>query len=101
MLTRIEDLKKSEIEAMDIDGLHTLRNRFVQMNEKWWGSEFWPDCTEEVAPQKYRLLMDEYQERELIFIPKEIDRALFGVIAKEISESEPVDISKPYPKFHA
>ena len=86
MLTRIENITKSEIHAMDLDDLLVLRNRFVQMNEKWWGSEFWPDCTEAVALQKYRLVMDEYHEREIIFIPKEIDRALFGVIAKEISE---------------
>jgi hypothetical protein len=101
MQTKIENITKSEIQGMDVEALHVLRNRFIQMNEKWWGSEFWPDCTEEVALQKYRLLMDEFAERELIFLPKEIDRALFGVIAKEISESEPVDISKPYPNFHA
>ncbi len=83
---RIEDIKKSDIEAMDKEDLLVLRNRFVQMNDKWWGSEFWPDCTEEVALKKYRLVMDEYKERGIFFIPKEIDRALFGVVAKEISD---------------
>lgn len=87
-MTKIENISKSEIHAMSLEDLQTLRNRFLQMNEKWWGSEFWPDCTEEVALQKYRLVMDEYQERGLIFLPKEIDRALFGVIAKEISEGK-------------
>jgi len=91
--TRIEDITKSEIAGMDLEELQVLRNRFVQMNDKWWGSEFWPDCSEEVALQKYRLVMDEYQEREIFFIPKEIDRALFGLIAKEISEA-PGKLSK-------
>lgn len=88
MQTKIEHISKSEIHAMGLEDLKTLRNRFLQMNDKWWGSESWPDCTEEVALQKYRLVMDEYQERGLIFLPKEIDRALFGVIAKEISEGK-------------
>ncbi len=88
MTTKIENISKSEIHAMDLEDLLVLRNRFVQMDKKWWGSEFWPDCTEEVALQKYRLVMDEYQERGILFIPQAIDRALFGVIAKEISESK-------------
>lgn len=101
---KIEKLTKSDIGAMDKEELQTLRNRFLQIDEKWWGNPFWPDCTKAEALQKYRLLRDEMAERGILFVRKEIDRALFGVIAAEISEfskSEPVDISKPYPNFHA
>lgn len=85
---RIEDLTKSDIEGMDKEELQTLRNRFLQMNEKWWGSPFWPDCSEAVALAKYRMLMDEYKKREIRFIRMEIDRALVGVIFEEISKGE-------------
>ncbi len=98
---RIEDIKRSDIEKMDIEELQTLRNRFLQMNEKWWGSPFWPDCSEAVCLEKYRMVSDEFKKREIFFLRKDIDRALVGMIFEEISKSKPVDISKPYPNQHA
>lgn len=98
---RIEDIKRSDIKAMDVEELQTLRNRFLQMNEKWWSSPFWPDCSEAVCLEKYRMVSDEFIRREIFFIRKKIDRALFGVVADEISKSENVDISKPFPNQHA
>lgn len=100
-ITRIENITKADMEGMDAKQLHSLRNRFLQINEKWFSDPAWPDCSEEDCLQKYQILVDEMKKRDLIFAIKPIDRALFGLLAKRIATSEPVDISKPYPNFHA
>jgi len=101
MSKHIEGISKSDIEDMNRDELFSLRNRFLQLNEKWFADPAWPNCTEDTFLSKYRLLVDEMKKRKLMYVVKEIDRALFGKVAREISEGESVDISKPYPNFHS
>ena len=98
MTITIEALKKSDIAAMGKQDLLVLRNRFVQMDQKWWSSEHWPNCTREVALSKYKMVVDIFREREIVFAEKEIDRALFKARAKglitEQAEVSPAEVAK-------
>jgi hypothetical protein len=90
MSIRIEQIEKSDITAMDRQELLVLRNRFVQINKKWWSSEHWPDCTRTTALGKYRMVSEEFRKRGIVYTETEIDRALFKSVAKgELAESAP------------
>jgi len=98
---RIERLKKTDLDSLDVKALHALRLRCVQVHDKYFMDPNWPDCKQEDFMKIYRLVSDEMRKQDISFLPAEIDRTLFGIVAEEVSKSEPVDISKPYPNFHA
>lgn len=98
---KIEHIDKSYIQGVETKELHALRLRCLQVNDKWFDDPSWPDCTQSEFIEKYGMLVDEMKSRGLSIPTKSIDRHLFAKVASEISNAETVDISKPYPNYHA
>ena len=78
----IEKLQIDDIQRMNNTELHEVRERCVQIHNKYWGS--WPGISREEFIQKYDDLVSEMDKREMRKSDAPIDVTLFGIKSQRI-----------------
>lgn len=100
---RIEKLRKQDIKKMTDTELHYQREQFVQIFDKLWKGECWPGISKDGFIQKYSILLDEMDGRNLGIKPRDVDVTLLSKSLAEVGKSadDRVDVLKPFPGEHA